>query len=124
MNDYNLESTQDSPAIQFDYSTGNFIISERSYPEDAFEFYLPVLKWIEEYITCPQKQTTVTFDFEYFNTQSGKQIFKIMLLLEELSKNSDVKIIWKYNSSDIEMYAQGEIFSKIITVPFTFEEIQ
>lgn len=117
-----IEPTQDTPAINFNHESGELSITERSYPEDAFEFYIPVLRWLEDYIKTPASKTTFLFCLDYFNTQSSKQLFKVMLLLEELAKTSPVKIKWKYKSNDKEMHTHGEIFSKIVTVPFEVEE--
>lgn len=117
-----IEATQDTPSIILNRDTGTFIIAERSYPEDAYEFYIPVLDWIERYCKVANETTVFDFKLDYFNTTSSKQIFKIMLLLEELSKNKKVFIRWHYKTPDREMRTHGEIFSKIINAPFELIE--
>lgn len=118
-----IQATQDTPSIILNKETSTFIIAERSYPEDAFEFYIPVLEWIEDYCKNANDHTLFDFKLDYFNTTSSKQIFKIMLMLEELSKTKDVKVRWHYKSSDREMKTHGEIFTKIITAPVELVEM-
>lgn len=118
-----IESTQDTPSIILNKGTNTFIIAERSYPEDAFEFYGPILKWVEAYKKNPNDNTIFDFKLEYFNTTSSKQIFKIMLMLEEISKIKNVLIRWHYKPGDKEMYTHGEIFSNIISAPFEIIEM-
>lgn len=117
-----ISSTQDTPSIVFNKERNTFMICERSYPEDAFDFYKPILRWVDDYIKKPNENTVFEFKLEYFNTTSGKQLFKIMLMLEELSKTKTVVIHWHYKKGDKEMFVHGEIFSKIITVSFKFIE--
>ncbi|MBK8807605.1 MAG: DUF1987 domain-containing protein [Bacteroidales bacterium] len=122
MNPVFIEATQDTPSIILNRATNTFIIAERSYPEDAYEFYIPVLHWIEAYCKAANDSTVFEFKLDYFNTTSSKQIFKIMLLLEELSKNKNVIIRWYFKGTDREMKTHGEIFSKIITTSFELIE--
>lgn len=109
---------QETPLVILNKESSTFIVSHRSYPEDSIDFYQPILLWIQKYIQQPNDYTVFEFKLDYFNTNSSKQIFKIMLLLEQLSKNHKVLIQWYYKRSDREMQNHGEIFSKIINVPF------
>ncbi len=113
-----IEAEQDTPSILFDKGTNTFMIANRSYPEDAIEFYRPVLTWLREYMKNPNEHTIFDFKLDYFNTTSSKQIFKMMLLLEQLGKTNNVVIRWHYKKHDKELQNHGEIFSKIINVPF------
>lgn len=119
MNDeLRIEATEDSPAVVFERKSGNLKISGRSLPEDAFAFYAPVIDWIVQYCGEPSLQTSMTFNLEYFNTASSKQIFKIATLFCELSKNYKVNIRWHYDEGDKDMCDSGERFSKLSGIPF------
>ncbi len=113
-----ISSTEDTPEVCLDKVSSIFRLAERSYPEDAFEFYQPILKWVDSYTRNPNENTLFEFQLDYFNTTSSKQIFKILMLLEELSKSKGVKVKWLYKATDREMLSHGEIFSKVISVPF------
>lgn len=113
-----IEASQDTPEVVFAPETNTFKIEQRSYPEDAFEFYGPVLKWMQMYAEQPNDNTLFEFKLDYFNTASSKQIFKLLMLLEQASEKSKVKIVWKHKDSDKEMKNHGEIFSSIIDTEF------
>lgn len=123
MEKFEISSTEDTPEVRLDKAASIFRLAERSYPEDAFEFYQPILRWVEAYTRMPNESTLFEFQLDYFNTTSSKQIFKILMLLEELSKTKEVKVKWLYKTSDREMLSHGEIFAKVISLPFEMHGI-
>ena len=109
-----------TPGVQLDGQKGHFEIAGWSHPEDAIAFYTPVLSWINAYAHSPNSGTNFHFKFQYYNTASAKQIFRIISALEDVDKKSKVKIHWHYDAEDTDMLASGERFSKMSTVPFEF----
>lgn len=109
-----------TPGVTLDQAKGAFEITGWSHPEDAFSFYTPVLEWLNNYSENPNADTIFSFQFQYFNTASAKQIFKIIHLLEEVSKKSKTKIYWHHDADDTDMLVSGRRFSKMSTVPFEF----
>jgi len=119
----NLDATSDKPKVVLDAISGTFEITERCFPEDAAGFYSPIIEWIKNYSKTPNLITHFNFKLEYFNTASSKQLFKILLLLEELSKKNDVLIFWHYNKEDSDMLSSGERYSKLVQLKFNMVEI-
>ncbi|MCK5537324.1 MAG: DUF1987 domain-containing protein [Bacteroidales bacterium] len=119
-----IESTEETPQVEFNAIESKFIIAQRSLPENAIEFYEPILSWIEEYSKDPNVVTIFEFDFEYFNTASSKQVIKILLLLENLTNNSEVKIKWHYRDYDEDMLQNGQRYSSLVDIDFEFIEIE
>ena len=109
-----------TPGVTLDSQKGHFEIIGWSHPEDAISFYTPVLEWINHYSQTPNSGTNFHFKFQYYNTSSAKQIFRIISSLEEVAKKSKVKILWHHDAEDTDMLASGERFSKMSTVPFEF----
>ena len=109
-----------TPGVTLDSNKGIFEIFGWSHPEDAIGFYLPVLDWLNKYGEAPNSGTNFHFKFQYYNTASAKQIFRIISSLEDIAKKSKVKIYWQYDVEDTDMLASGERFSKMTTVPFEF----
>jgi hypothetical protein len=118
----NIEKTKDTPKIILDKDNSIFEISERSLPENAIDFYKPVIDWFTEYSKNPNHETVVNFKLEYFNTASAKQIAKILLLLQNIAKNNNVLIKWHYQKDDLDMKASGVRYSKLVKVNFEFIE--
>jgi len=118
-----IEKTSDTPNVTLDSTNNLFEFSYRSLPENAIDFYNPILDWIEEYSKNPNNETVVDFKLEYFNTASAKQIAKVLLKLLEISKKAKVKINWYYDKNDTDMLASGQRYSKLINLEFEFIEI-
>ena len=115
-----LLSTEDTPKISLNLEENQYSISEKSLPEDAFEFYKPVFEWFQKLLEKPLPKFEIDFDLEYFNTSSAKQIAKLLLMLENMSEKSDVTVRWHYNEEDTDMLNAGMRFNKLIKVNFEF----
>ena|ERR1039457_305205 len=109
-----------TPAVTFDIEKGIFEISGWSHPEDAMHFYAPIFEWMNKYAETPNAETVFHFRFQYFNTSSSKQVFRLISLLEEIAKKSSTKIQWHYDQEDTDMLASGERYLKMSTLPFEF----
>ncbi len=121
MNALYMEADGDTtPAVSLDNSKNIFEIKGWSHPEDATAFYAPVLAWLSAYLKSPNQQMEFHFNFQYYNTASAKQIFRIISLLEEISTKSKTVIHWHHDAEDEDMLSSGDRFSKMSTVPFKF----
>jgi hypothetical protein len=121
---FHLDAKQHTPYIHFDPNTGEMVMKGRSTPENSVEFYAPVLEWLEKYIANPAEKTTVTVQFEYFNTSSSKCILDVFKRFAQLHKaGKDVKILWYYEEDDEDMQEAGEDYSDILGLPFEVLEI-
>ncbi|MCR4558607.1 MAG: DUF1987 domain-containing protein [Bacteroidales bacterium] len=112
------EPTIDTPKVVLNAESGVFEISQMSLPEDAVDFYAPIINWLMEYSENPQKETVFNMKLEYFNTASSKQLIQILLLLGNLKGKTDIKVNWYYKEIDEDMQALGEEYSQIINLPF------
>ena len=122
MESFFVDATDDTPKVSLNGDTGIFLIAERSLPENAFEFYQPVIKWLNEYAENPKEETNVNFKLDYFTTSSAKQIIKIFLCLEEINSQSKVIVNWYYKKEDVDMYSIGLKYSKLVNVKFNILE--
>ena len=118
----NIEATSDTPKIVLDASSGIFEIEQRCFPEDAKKFFNPIIEWIENYALSPNPGTNFNFKLEYYNTSSSKQLFKIFLILEELSKKKEVLVSWHYSNNDQDMLSSGERYSQMFELKFNLVE--
>lgn len=119
-----IKSTEETPEIILDTTKNIYSISHRSLPENAIGFYAPVFEWIDAFIANPTvSEMEFIFNLEYFNTASAKQIAKILLMLEKLSENIDVLVVWQYKKDDIDMMSSGVRFSKLLNIEFQLKEL-
>jgi hypothetical protein len=113
-----LSGTEDTPEINFDRKANIFSISGRCYPEDAREFFKPVLEWLEAYVSSPNQSTNLEVDLEYVNSGSVKEVFKMLYLIEDIMESGkDAKVTWCYRSGDDLMEQKGIEFQKFLEAP-------
>ncbi|MCB8964562.1 MAG: DUF1987 domain-containing protein [Bacteroidales bacterium] len=119
MNPLRINETSDTPEVNLDQTRGRFEFYGKSMPEDPNEFFTPIINWLKEYITKPNKETVLIFKMDYFNTASSKKILEILSVLLEIHKKKQTVIVnWHYRSNDDDMKETGETFSEIIHIPF------
>ena len=73
-----IEESEKTPQVDLNNLTGELIISGRSIPENAVEFYTGIYNWINLYIKNPRQITNLRLNLEYFNTSSSIWIAKII----------------------------------------------
>ncbi len=113
-----LTGTPKTPSINFDGNTGKFEISGRSIPENSANFYLPLIDWVEKYISSAVDGTAIHVRLEYFNTSSLKSLVELFRRFEKLlSGGKQVEIFWYYEAEDEDMYESGEDFRLLIKIP-------
>lgn len=116
-----IEETAQTPLICFDAQTGEMILKGRSIPEDADEFWIPILSWFESFMLHPSDSVTIRMDLEYFNISSSKRILFLLYKLNELvDLGKEAKVEWRYRKSDIDMYEVGQDYAYMVKVPFEF----
>jgi len=124
MDSTNIEGTKSTPAVTFNPEKGILEIRGRSIPENALEFYKPIMELMEAYSLNPQKETRVDIQLEYLNTSSSKCLYDVFHKLELIANaGNEVKVNWYYEEDDEDMMETGEDFNDILKIPFTFIEV-
>jgi hypothetical protein len=107
-----IEATQYTPSIDFDANKGELAIAGKSYPENSFEFYAPVIEWLKNYFESTALKTTqINLDLEYLNSSSLKAYFELFDILEELdTQEHAVAVKWIYDEDNDICEETGEDF--------------
>lgn len=117
MNSILIQASQKTPYIKLDFEKGSCTIKGTSIPNNAHDFYKPLLNGIDSYLKNPQDQTKIDIQFEYLNTDSSKCILEMFKKWEALLKlKKSVKVHWHYKDQD--MLSMGENYKMIIQLPF------
>lgn len=114
----NIKGVDNFPSIIMDKEKGKLLIEGKSLPEDALDFYSPVIEWLNEYNKAPNKKTLLELKIHYFNTASSKMILFILQKIVKLSEKSHVEVHWYYFEDDEDMMEAGEIYAERINFPF------
>lgn len=119
MTDLKISKTVDTPTVILDKTNNKFLFQGRCIPEDAVEFFKPILDWFKNYAMEPNIDTPVEFKLEYFNTSSSKLILDIMLRLKNIK---GARVMWYYSNDDDDMREAGEEYSELLNLPFEIRE--
>lgn len=122
-----IESTENSPKVNFDPENNIYEISGESRPPNVPVFYDQVIKWIKEFSSyksqAPEKSRSVVFnlDLNYFNSSSAKYLLDFCKLVSAVrSENDGIKIRWHYESDDPDMFEVGKEMERMARMPFEF----
>ena len=112
MENLKIEATQYTPEIDFNSQSSVLSIIGKSYPENTFEYYKPIVNWIEEYLkTINDELLRVNLDLEYLNSSSLKAYFDLFDLLEIAhDEGKNIQIKWIYDEENDISEETGEDF--------------
>ena len=109
-----IEAKYDTPKVVLDATAGVFEICGRSIPEDAGEFYKPVIEWVENNANNALASAAFIFKLDYINTASSRMIQQLLLSLKEVE---GITIRWLYKEDDEDMQDVGQDFAQIVEFP-------
>jgi hypothetical protein len=110
MEKIHIPATKYTPEITLDPEKGLIEMKGKSYPENTFEFYAPILEWLKEYAKHPNKETTANLEIVYFNSSTSKILFNMFDILYEIKDKSKVTINWIYDKDNETAKEAGEDF--------------
>ena len=88
----------------------------KSYSENTFKFYEPIMDWINEYFSSDTPEdTVVNIELMYFNSSSSRVLFDIFNIFEKNIKTSHISINWIYDKEDESSMEDGEGFEASFT---------
>ena len=120
-----LPATASTPLINLDSERGILEISGESYPENSFEFYAPIKKWIREYLPIATAKVHVNINLIYLNTSSTRCLIEILDDLDDaFKKGKDVQVTWFYDEENDRAAETAEEFKEDITLPFLITAVK
>ena len=118
-----IEGTKSTPNINI--SKGIFEIKGRSIPEDAFEFFAPVVHEVQAYLKNPMPKTELRFHLEYINSGSKKYITNYLAKFNDFYLDGhDVIVYWHFDHDDESMQELGNDLRSMIQIPFHIIEVK
>ncbi len=110
MENLTIEATKYTPKITLDKS-GKISLVGKSYPENTFEFYTPMMEWVKKYFeNSPAEKTVIDMEIIYFNSSSSKLFFDFFDMIEENAQEHNIEINWIYDEENESAEEAGEDF--------------
>ncbi len=123
MSDLNLKSTQSTPLVYADAASGKLEMRGDSYPENSFEFFKPIVAWIENFLEHQSTPLLLELHLLYLNTSSVKAMMDIFDLLEDVhGEQRQVSVRWFYDKDNSRIAELAEEFKEDCTFPFEIIE--
>lgn len=116
-----IEPTRSTPEVHFDPANHVLSIRGQSYPENAYAFYEPLLRWLDEYLAHVQSETIVEIELQlpYINTTSTKCFLMMLEKLDEAYRQGKrVAVRWQYDSDNESELECAEEFKEDLSLPF------
>ena len=111
MENLTLEDTKYTPAINLNADTGIISIVGKSFPENTFDFYRPVITWINAYFSNnTQENTVVNMEITYYNSSSSKLFFDFFDILDNANNDHEIEINWIFDEENDAALEAGEDF--------------
>lgn len=95
-----IKATERTPLLEYLPKEGVFNMVGVSVPDNAKDFYDPILKWVDEYVKeKPNKDLLININLDYFSIQSASLLLRILKLFDKLE---NVRVNWYFDDSDTE----------------------
>jgi hypothetical protein len=118
-----IDKTEDTPEINFDLGTGKFSVRGRSLPENAYNFYKPIIEFLQSAIKEINGGTDFEFHLDYFNSSSGRFIYEMLTIIESRASTNSFKINWIVDKEDELMIEKGEELQSLLDLKFEIKKI-
>lgn len=119
MTDLLLTATQSTPATISDSATGVLELRGDSYPENSFDFFAPIVAWVQDFLAHSQVPLKLELHLLYLNTSSVKVVMDILDMLEEAhGTGRPVSVHWFYDAENARIAELAEDFKEDCTFPF------
>ena len=125
MADLFIEATNVTPKVKIDSSLGSISFMGKASPENAIDFFYPIINNIMRLFPAATNPITVDLAFRYFNTSSSKCLFDFFRALKKLQlAGKSISVNWYYEEDDEDMLETGEDFADILDFEFHYIEIE
>ena len=122
MNDLHLPQTLNTPAVTTALATGVVTMAGDSYPENPFEFFQPLIDWIDGFLRRQSGPLSLDLDLVYLNTSSIRAMMDIFDRMEEAHRaGAKVSVRWSYDPENERVGELAEEFREDCTFPFLIE---
>jgi hypothetical protein len=114
-----IEPTRTTFGIEFFFEQRLLRFSGDSYPENAFDFFNPLLQWIKKLVNHSRIPVLVEFRVNYFNTSSSKYLFQILEMLHAYrSKGNTVSVTFFMQENGDDTFETWRELMDELELPF------
>lgn len=118
MSDLSIVATSTTPGIEASWSSGRLCLRGDSYPENSFDFFQPVIAWLQAYL-AERRPLSLEVGLAYLNTSSVRVMMDLLDMLEEaFGQGVNVELTWFYEPGNERVAELAEEFKEDCTFPY------
>lgn len=123
-----IQSTENTPEVNFNPEECFFSMNGVSVPENPFKFYDPIVDWMNNEMKIPKLsnlKVVLAVNIKYFSTSSAKFLLKLVALFNDACKKqgSNFEVEWSFHEEDEDMKEAGELIQKLSNANFIYKSI-
>lgn len=119
MTNIDISATASTPTVVTNFDEGTMEMRGDSYPENSFEFFAPLVEWVQTYLKTPDSALHLDLHLLYLNTSSVRAMMDIFELLEDAHDSSHaVAVRWFYDEDNDRIAELAEEFKENCSFPF------
>ncbi len=119
MDDIIIPGSSSTPSIETNGSQGVLRMAGDSYPENSFEFFNHIIRWVEQFLSKGEHPLRLDLRLNYLNTSSVKAMLDIFDLLQDAhDRKQSVQVDWFFNALNERVEELAEEFREDYTFPF------
>lgn len=112
-----INATRNTPLVWIEPATRTAVIVGDSLPEDALEFYDPIMHWLERHPPGSTGPMHWHFRLHYFNTSSMKGVYQLLRNIKERMRvQPGHSVVWDVEEGDEFMQENGEHFMALLDI--------
>ncbi|MBN1951119.1 MAG: DUF1987 domain-containing protein [Bacteroidales bacterium] len=105
-----IEGSSTMPSVELN-TNGLLRIAGRALPENAHEFFSPMIQWVKAFSI---DEVRLEINLEYFNTAVSKQLYDFLKAVEGNTNFKKINLKWFYEDGDDEILESGEIYDELL----------
>ena len=115
-----IAASQSTPSVTADWELGLLRMQGDSYPENSFEFFGPIIGWLERFLQAPPAPLLrLELRLVYMNTSSVKAMMDIFDLMEDAHQRGiPVCVDWYYDPRNERVMCLADEFREDCSFPF------
>jgi hypothetical protein len=118
-----ISASKYTPEIIYDPATYTLSIEGESWPENAFDIYMPLLEKLEAYFRKPGQSLKVDVMLDLMNTSSRIMYRELINLLQRAhDEGHSVEMKWFYQAGDEDMQEDWEELMEDCSLPYHIVE--
>ncbi len=124
MQPFHIPATRSTPEVVIDAQGRQLRIKGMSIPENAAEFYAPVLRALETALCTQPTEFEARIDLTYFNSSSLKAIYMVLSRLKEARvMGTRLSMVWVVEEEDEFMLESSMYFRDLLGIDMHIEHV-